>query len=182
MHCAPEPHTNPSHSIRFRIISPFRSSLNEINEITRYKLTRNALVVLPLDESDHASAPSSVFVRLAVSVRPAGYVVARVHASAVHACEQIVAVVVRAALVLGHGSGAPAPVRVAHRAPRAFADVVAFRVDAVGAVPAGVVRALVHVHATVLGIPLVAGLAHASRWIARRALGVYAAWKPVARI
>lgn len=123
-----------------------------------------------------------MFVRLAVSVRPAGYVVARVHASAVHACEQIVAVVVRAALVLGHGSGAPAPVRVAHRAPRTFADVVAFRVDAISAVAAGVVRALVHVHATVLGIPLVAGLAHASRWIARRALGVYAAWKPVARI
>lgn len=123
-----------------------------------------------------------MFVRLAVSVRPARYVVARVHASAVHAGEQVVAVVVRGALVLGHGSGTTAPVRIAHRPPRTFADVVAFRVDAVGAVPARIVRALVHVHATVLGIPLVTGLAHAPRGIARRALGVYTAWKPVARI
>lgn len=123
-----------------------------------------------------------MFVRLAISVRPARYVVARVHASAVHACEQIVAVVVRAALVLGHGSGAAAPVRVAHRTPRAFADVVALRVDAIGAVPARIIRALVHVHASVLGIPLVTSLAHAPRWIAGRALGVYTAWKPVARI
>lgn len=123
-----------------------------------------------------------MLVRLAISVWPARYIVARVRAPTVDAGEQIVAIVVRGTLVLGHGSGTTTSIRIAHCPLRTFANVIAFRVDAIGTVSARIIRALVHIHATVLRIPLVTSLAHAPRWIAWRAFRVYAAWKSVARI
>lgn len=124
-----------------------------------------------------------MLVRLAIRVRSAGYVIARVHATASDAGEDVIAVVVGGALVLSHGnSGATSPVRIADCSLRTLADVVALGVDAVGTVPAGVVRALVHVHAAVLGVSFVASLAHAPWWIAWRALRVDAAREPIAGV
>lgn len=124
-----------------------------------------------------------MFVRLAVGVRSARYVVARIHTSPADAGEDVVAIVVRGALVLrDRDPGATGSVRVAHGSLRTLADVVALRVDAVGAVSARVVRALVHVHAAVLGVSFVACLAHAPWRIAGCTLRVYTAWEPVARI
>lgn len=146
-------------------------------------LTRNTFVVLALDETDHASTPSGVFVGFAVRVRTTWYVVTGVHASAANACEDVIAVVIGGALVLRNSdSGATSAVRIADGTSGAFADVIALGVDAVGVVAAGVVRALVHIHATVLGISFVTSLAHAPGRVARCAFCVDATWEPVARI
>lgn len=144
---------------------------------------RNTFVVLALDETDHASTPSGVFVGFAVRVRTTWYVVTGVHASAANACEDVIAVVIGGALVLRNSdSGATSAVRIADGTSGAFADVIALGVDAVGVVAAGVVRALVHIHATVLGISFVTSLAHAPGRVARCAFCVDATWEPVARI
>lgn len=124
-----------------------------------------------------------MLVGFAIRVRTAGYIFARIDATSVNAGQVILAVVVGRALALaGRDSHAAGAVRIADRALRALAYVISFRVDAVGAVAARVVRAFVHVDATVLRVTLEAGLAHASRRIARRAPRVYAAWETVAGI
>lgn len=124
-----------------------------------------------------------MLVGLAVRVRAAGYVVAGVHAAAVHARQVILALVVRRALALaGRDPGATGTVRIADHAFRALAHMVTLGVDAVSAVAAGIVRAFVHVDAAVLRVALEAGLAHAARRIARRAPRVNAARETVARI
>lgn len=124
-----------------------------------------------------------MFIGLTVRVRAAGYTVTGVDAAAVHARQIILAIVVRRALALaGRDSRATNAIRIADHTLRTLAHVIALRVDAVRAVAAGIVRALVHVDATVLRIALEAGLAHASRRIVRRALRVDAARETVARI
>lgn len=124
-----------------------------------------------------------MLVRLAVRVRAAGYVVAGIDATAVNARQVILAVVVRRALALaGRDPRAADTVRVADHTLGAFAHVVTLRVDAVGAVAAGVVRALVHVDAAVLRVALEAGLAHAARRVARRASRIDAAREAIAGI
>jgi len=60
--------------------------------------------------------------------------------------------------------------------------VIALRVDAVRTVAAGIIRAFVHINATVLRVTLEASLAHAPRRIARGAPRVNAAWETVAGI
>jgi hypothetical protein len=124
-----------------------------------------------------------VFVRFAVGVGTAGHVVAWIDAAALHAGQVILALVVRRALLLGHGGTRAAnAVRVAGHAPGTFADVAALGVEAVGPAAARVVAALVHVDAAVLWVALVAGLAHALGRVGRRALCVYSAGEAVAWI
>lgn len=124
-----------------------------------------------------------MLVGLTVRVRPARYIVARVCASSADAGKDVVAVVVRRALALRHRDAcAPSAIWISDCSLRTLADMIALRVDAVGSVPARVVRALVDIHATVLGVSFVASLAHAPRRIAGSALRVDATWETVARI
>lgn len=124
-----------------------------------------------------------MLVGFAVRVRTARDVVARVDATSLNARQIILAVVVRRAFALaGRDSRATGAVGIADHALRTLAHVIAFRVDAVRAVTARIVRAFVHVDATVLRIAFETGLAHASRRIARRAFRVNAARETIARI
>lgn len=124
-----------------------------------------------------------MLVGLAVGIRPAGYVVARIHASAVHTGEDVIAVVVGGTLVLRYDdAGTAAAIRITHCSLWTLANMVALGVDAVGAVSARIIRALVHVDAAVLRVTFVTSLAHAPWWIARCALRVDTAWESVARI
>lgn len=132
-----------------------------------YILTRNTFVVFALHESDHASTPSGMLVRFAIGIWPARYVVARVHAPSVHTSENIITVVVGRALVLcDSDSRTTSTVRITHCSLWTLADVVTLGVDAVCTVSAGIVRAFVHIDASMLRISLVASLAHAPWWIA----------------
>lgn len=144
---------------------------------------RYAFVVLALRETDHASTPRGVLVGLAIRVRTAGYIVARINAAALDARQIILAIVVDGTLALaGRNSRTAGAVRIADHTSGTLAHVISLGVNAIRAVAARIVRALVHVDAAVLRIALEASLAHASRRIARRAFRVNAAWETVARI
>lgn len=124
-----------------------------------------------------------MLIGLAVRVGTAGHVVAGIDATSVNARQVIFAIVVRRALALaGRDSCAAGAVRIANHALGALAHVISLRVDAVRAVTAGVIRTFVHVDAAVLRVALETGLAHASRWIARRASRVDTARETVAGI
>lgn len=100
-----------------------------------------------------------------------------------YASEVIIALVVVRALVSRFDrSGTSRDVGIPSHSTRTLADVATTIVYAVSTVSAWIVSALVHVHATVLRISLVASLTHALRWIARRAFGVYTAGESVAGI
>lgn len=130
------------------------------------KLTGHAFIVFALGKADDATAPSSVFVRLAVGIGSTGHIVTRIDTASLDAGQVILAVIVGRALLLSLGpSGATRAVRIAGHATRALTYVTAFGVEAVGTPTAGVVRAFVYIDAAVLWIALVTRQTHTSRWI-----------------
>lgn len=124
-----------------------------------------------------------MLIRLAVGIRTARYVIAWIDTASLNARQVILAVVVRRALAFtGRDSRAASTVWISDHSFRTLAHVAALRVDAVCTMTARIIRAFVHVNATVLRIPLKASLAHASRRIARCAPRVNTAWEAIAGI
>lgn len=124
-----------------------------------------------------------MFVRFAVRVRSAWHVVAGIDAFSLDTGKVIFTLVVaRTFQTRRKCSGASGTVRIAGHAVRTFANVAAVVVDTISVASARIVRTFVYVHATVLGIALVADFAHTLGGIARRAFRVDATWKTVARI
>lgn len=124
-----------------------------------------------------------MLIGLAIRVWTARYIVARINAASLDACQIIFAIVVRGTLAFaGRNSRTASTVRITNHTFRTLAHVISLRVDAIRAMTARIIRALVYVDATVLRIALEASLAHASRRIARRAFRINAAWETIARI
>ena len=103
-----------------------------------------------------------MLVGLAVGIRSAGHVIARIDTASLYTGEVVLTVVVRGALLLGHGSaGAADTVWIARGAARTFARVAALGIETVGTAATWVVRAFIDVDTAMLWISLVARQAHA---------------------
>lgn len=124
-----------------------------------------------------------MFIRLAIRVWPARYIVARINTTSLDACQIIFAIVVRRTLAFaGRNSRAANTVRITDHTFGTLAHVISLRVDAIRPMTARIIRALVHVDAAMLRITFETSLAHASWRIARSAFRINTTWKTVARI
>lgn len=153
------------------------------NFIQKFVLTWDTLVVLAFRETDHASTPRGVFIRLAIRVWTARYIVAGINTASLDARQIIFAIVVGGTFTFaGRNSRTANTVRITDHTFGTLAHVISLCVDAIRTVSARIIRAFVHIDATVLRVTFEASLAHASRRIARRTFCIYAARESIARI